>query len=73
MFLCTPETSASTILLYRAKRLRKRTGNPNLLSQSEIDQGNIRFSKVVFDALVKPVEITIKDPAVAFTNVYVSA
>lgn len=31
-----PETSSSNILLRRAKRLRKRTGNENLKSQSEI-------------------------------------
>lgn len=32
-----PETSAGYILLARARRLRKITGNPNIRSQSEID------------------------------------
>lgn len=32
----------------------------------------MKVSEVVWDALVKPMEIFIKDPAVAFTNIYVS-
>jgi DHA1 family multidrug resistance protein-like MFS transporter len=48
------------------------TGNPNLKSQGEIDQGNMNFAKVVFEQMWKPVEIFLKDPAVFFTNVYTS-
>ena len=46
MFVSMPETSASNILLRRAQRLRKPIGNANLKSQSEIDQGQLSFSKV---------------------------
>ena len=67
-----PETSASNILLRRAQRLRKLTGNPNLKSQGEIDQGNLSFSKLAIDQLWKPIEICLKDPAVLFTNLYTS-
>jgi DHA1 family multidrug resistance protein-like MFS transporter len=28
---------------------------------------------VFVDAIIKPIEIMVKDPAVAFTNIYVSA
>jgi MFS transporter, DHA1 family, multidrug resistance protein len=72
MFISMPETSASNILLRRAQRLRKLTGNPNLKSQGEIDQGQMSFSKVAVEQMWKPVEIFLKDPAVFFTNVYTS-
>ncbi|KAH7191366.1 major facilitator superfamily domain-containing protein [Fusarium oxysporum] len=70
MFLLLPETSGANILLRRAKRLRKLTGNERFMSQSEIDQHNMKVSAVVIDALIKPMEITIKDPAVLFVQVY---
>lgn len=40
------------------------------MSQSEIDQHNIRISQIAIDALVKPMEITIKDPAMLFVQIY---
>jgi len=70
LFFLLPETSPHTILLHRAQRLRKATGNPKLMSQSEIDQRSLRFSSVVWDSLIKPLEITFKDPAILFVNVY---
>ncbi|KAK9366752.1 major facilitator superfamily domain-containing protein, partial [Lipomyces kononenkoae] len=71
-FICLPETSASNILLRRAQRLRKLTGNQNLKSQSEIDQANMTVSTIAFEALIKPWQISILDPAVAFTHIYTS-
>ncbi|KAK9235500.1 major facilitator superfamily domain-containing protein [Lipomyces kononenkoae] len=71
-FICLPETSASNILLLRAQRLRRLTGNQNLKSQSEIDQANMKVSTIAFEALIKPWQISIFDPAVAFTHVYSS-
>lgn len=52
MFLFLPETSSHNILLRRAARLRKITGNPHLQSQSEIDQRLLKPSTVVINALV---------------------
>jgi MFS transporter, DHA1 family, multidrug resistance protein len=72
MFFFLPETSASNILLRRAQRLRKLTGNSMLKSQSEIDQAGLSFTAIAIDALWKPIEICIKDPAVLFTNAYTS-
>lgn len=40
------------------------------MSQSEIDQRNMKVSAVFIDALIKPLEITIKDPAVLFVQIY---
>jgi len=70
MFMLLPETSTPNILLRRATRLRKLTGNNRLLSQSEIDQKHMKPSRIVIDAIVRPIEIMIKDPAIAFVNVY---
>ncbi|KAG8532278.1 uncharacterized protein KY384_003919 [Bacidia gigantensis] len=70
MFVIMPETSTPNILLRRAKRLRALTGDHRLKSQSEIDQAGMNPRKVAIDALIKPMEITIKDPAIAFVNMY---
>ncbi|KAB8230260.1 MFS transporter [Aspergillus alliaceus] len=70
MFMFLPETSSATILLRRADRLRKLYNNSQFMSQSEIDQRSMRVSDVAIDALIKPLEITIKDPAVLFVQVY---
>ena len=72
MFLFVPETSTPNILLRRAARLRKLTGDSRLQAQSEIDQKGLKPSAVIVDALIKPIEITIKDPAIAFVNLYTS-
>ncbi|KAJ6783443.1 hypothetical protein PWT90_01690 [Aphanocladium album] len=65
-----PETSGPNILLRRAKRLRKRTGDNRLQSQSELDQRAISTGEMVKATLVRPVEIMMKDPAIFFVNVY---
>ncbi|KAF5969123.1 hypothetical protein FBULB1_10403 [Fusarium bulbicola] len=70
MFLLLPETSGANILLRRAERLRKLTGNQRFMSQSEIDQRHMKVSAIAVDALIKPMEITLKDPAVLFVQVY---
>jgi hypothetical protein len=72
MFATMPETSAANILLRRARRLRALTGNQNLKSQSEIDQGAKTMRKVITDSFVIPIKIFLLDPAVTFTNVYTS-
>lgn len=70
MLISLPETSAANILLRRAHRLRKLTGRSDLRSQSEIDQDKMTANEVLFDALIKPWEINLLDPAVVslYTN-----
>lgn len=70
MFLFVPETSSASILLHRAQRLRKLTGNERFMSQSEIEQQNQKMGAIFIDALIKPIEITFKDPAVLFVQIY---
>ena len=67
-----PETSTDNILRRRAQRLRKLTGKTNIKSKSEIEQAKLKPSEIFWDAIIKPTEIMFKDPAVLFTNVYVS-
>ena len=70
LMICLPETSAPNILLRRAERLRKATGNPNLRSQSEIDQSKLTAGEIVVGNLWRPVQINALDPAVLFTSLY---
>lgn len=71
MLLFLPETSTSNILLRRAQRLRRLTGDSHLKAQSEIDQANMRPKDVAFEALVRPIQLMVMDPAIGFTAVYV--
>lgn len=70
LFISLPETSHDNILLRRAQRLRKLTGRSDLQSQSEINQSKMALQQVAVDALIKPWQINILDPAVLFTTVY---
>jgi DHA1 family multidrug resistance protein-like MFS transporter len=70
LFFLLPETSAANILLRRAQRLRLLTGNPNLKSQSEIDQANLTPRELVTEALWRPFQLMLLDPSIAFTAVY---
>jgi DHA1 family multidrug resistance protein-like MFS transporter len=72
MFLFLPETSSSNILLRRAQRLRKLTGDNRLKAQSEIDQANTSPRAVVYEALVRPAQLIFMDPAIGFTAGYVA-
>lgn len=70
MFFFLPETSSATILLQRAKRLRRLTGRTDLRSQSEMDQHKLTVHEVVVQNLWRPFEINILDPSVLFTSLY---
>jgi DHA1 family multidrug resistance protein-like MFS transporter len=65
-----PETSAPTILLRRAQRLRKLTGNQNIKSQSEIEMSEMTVNEIIVSNLWRPFQINALDPAVLFTSIY---
>ncbi|KZP04827.1 MFS general substrate transporter [Athelia psychrophila] len=65
-----PETLEANILLKRARRLRKLTGNSELRSQSEIDQAAISKKDFVYESLVQPF-ILAAEPALLFANVFI--
>lgn len=70
MFFVLPETSAPTILLRRARRLRALTSDERFKSQSEIDQAHMSAKDVAFNALIKPWQINVLDPAVLYTTFF---
>ena len=70
MIFFLPETSSSTILLRRAQRLRQLTGNPNLRSKSELEQSQLSTGAIAREALWRPVQINMLDPAILFTSIY---
>ncbi|PLB47573.1 MFS general substrate transporter [Aspergillus steynii IBT 23096] len=72
MFVAFPETSAPRILLGRAQRIRKRLHDQRYIAQSEIDEANLAPRHVLINALIRPLQITVMDPAVFFTNLYSS-
>lgn len=66
-----PETNAQTILLLRAQRLRKVSGNERLVSEAELKQVKLDFREVVVGNLWRPLQINMLDPAVLFTSLYI--
>lgn len=72
MILTLPETSAANILVRRARRLRRITGNKNLRSEGEIEQKKLSVRKMIVETLVRPIQISVLDPGTGFINAYVS-
>ncbi|KAI5477573.1 MFS transporter, DHA1 family, multidrug resistance protein [Pseudohyphozyma bogoriensis] len=70
LFLFMPETLGSTILLRRARRLRKLTGNDKLKAQCELDDKKESFAVELGRRIVNAVKIS-TEPAVGFANLYV--
>lgn len=66
-----PETLPDTILLKRAQRLRKLTGNENLRSASEIKQSEMSAGAAAKEYLVRPFQLMM-EPAVMFVNLYLA-
>ncbi|KAK5710999.1 hypothetical protein LTR17_018612 [Elasticomyces elasticus] len=66
-----PETSHDAILLRRARRLRQAT-NRDFRSQSEVAFASQTKRQIASDALIKPWQINLLDPAVLFTTIYAS-
>ncbi|KAJ4477482.1 major facilitator superfamily domain-containing protein [Lentinula aciculospora] len=69
LMLLLPETYEPTILLKRAQRLRKMTGNQQLVSQAEKDTQGETVAEVLREALLRPF-ILAKEPVLMFANVY---
>lgn len=67
--LFLPETYEPTILLRRAQRLRKLTGNPELRTAAERNEESKSAREVIYESLVRPFVLA-KEPALAFANIY---
>ncbi|GAM87470.1 hypothetical protein ANO11243_054950 [Dothideomycetidae sp. 11243] len=68
VLLFSPETYAPTILTRRAARLRRNTGNPNIVSPQELEPRDL---KNLFTAvLTRPVRMFLFEPLVLLTCAY---
>jgi len=65
------QTSAQTILLHRAQRLRRLTGNDNITSESEIEQAKMTPYQVVQMSLFRPITMTFTEPIVLACDLYI--
>ncbi|KAI1798105.1 MFS general substrate transporter [Ganoderma leucocontextum] len=65
-----PETSSANILYRRAKRLRRRTGNPNLYSMGEVMQKSMTGREIAMMTLVRPFILN-TEPIVGLLNLYI--
>ena len=71
LFFFYPETSASNILYRRARRLRKATGNPSIMSASEVAVASMSPRDLAADVLVRPFTLNFQEPIVFVLNVYI--
>ncbi|KAF7364912.1 MFS general substrate transporter [Mycena venus] len=67
--LFLPETYGPTILLRRAQRLRKLTGNAELRTAAEREEESKSAGSIMYESLVRPFVLA-KEPALAFANIY---
>jgi DHA1 family multidrug resistance protein-like MFS transporter len=67
--LLLPETYEPTILLKRARRLRKLAGNDELHTVAERAQESQTAGEIMFEAFVRPF-VLMTEPVLMFANVY---
>lgn len=67
-----PETSSANILFRRARRLRKLTGNPNLISEPELMGENMTGKDILMMTLVKPFSLLITEPIILALDLYIA-
>lgn len=65
-----PETYGPQILKKRAKRLRKETGQDNIMAPKEMDKQDL--SHIITVVLTRPVRMFLFEPLVFFTCIYLS-
>ncbi|KAM0321358.1 hypothetical protein ACHAQA_010160 [Verticillium albo-atrum] len=72
LFFFLPETSSPTLLYHKAQRLRAKGHLDGVATDIHAPTERVTRTETVKLALVKPFEITLKDPAIAFVNIYTS-
>ena len=68
ILLTLPETSAANILLRRARRIRLSQNDSRYATSYELDRTDARQKFI--SAMIKPFEISVKDPAITFACMY---
>ncbi|GIK07660.1 hypothetical protein Aspvir_003326 [Aspergillus viridinutans] len=64
-----PETYAPVILKRRAKKLRKETGNPNIITEQE--KVKLSFKDIVRTNLVRPITMILTEPVLDLMCMYI--
>ncbi|KAK9475292.1 putative MFS multidrug transporter, partial [Dipodascopsis tothii] len=64
-----PETYAPAILKARAKRLRRETGNPNIMTEQE--RLKAPFSEILRTVLIRPMYLIATEPVLNLMNLYI--
>ncbi|TNY24584.1 putative caffeine resistance protein [Rhodotorula diobovata] len=72
LFFFLPETMESTVLVRRAERLRKLTGNPLLKAPAEVDQGDDdRLGKLLKETISRAFRLAL-EPSLAVAHGYIA-
>lgn len=66
-----PESYGKTILYRKAERLRKITGNKNIVSEGHLENARMSRHELLVDTLWRPFEIIIFEPVVLLINLYI--
>ncbi|PYI17052.1 synaptic vesicle transporter [Aspergillus violaceofuscus CBS 115571] len=72
LFVGLPETYAPNILYRRAARVRKITGDANCVSESELELRSVSKKDLLFEALIRPFQLSFLEPIVFLLNLYIS-
>jgi MFS transporter, DHA1 family, multidrug resistance protein len=69
-FMFLPETLYDNILLRRARKLRRETGDNTICSQSEVDTESPSISLRIAKQVVRDFKMSFADPIIIFVNLY---
>ena len=67
-----PESLGKAILRRKAQRLRALTGNPNIVSEGELENQSMTLREVAIDTLWRPIEIIVFEPVVLLIDLYIA-
>ncbi|KAL1302463.1 hypothetical protein AAFC00_002855 [Neodothiora populina] len=70
LFFLLPETLADNVLHRRAQRLRKLTGSDRFKTSPEMKE--IDFKETARNSLIRPIQLMILDPAIAYADLYIA-
>ncbi|QIX02203.1 hypothetical protein AMS68_007720 [Peltaster fructicola] len=72
LFFFFPETSANNLLVRRARRLRKLTGDDRIKCQPELMAEEMTGKDIVMMSLVRPFTLNFTEPMVFLLNLYIA-
>lgn len=70
IFFLLPETLSTNILLRRAQRLRRQTGDPAYQSQAELDTPGASLAVRIARQTVDDFKLSCTDPVILFVNMH---